>query len=454
MALLFGTDGIRGIAGQYPLDRDTIYRTGRCLTEHLRSLHPRPHIIIARDTRRSGPWIESLLLQAIHDAGGTEETCGVLSTPAVSFLTSLKGVQAGVMISASHNPFRDNGIKVFSSAGVKFTNAVEEELEKAILSCSAVAPVDVTEDQAFAANPVFASERDNRELYIRHLMQVIPAAFSLRGMRLVVDCAHGSQSAIAPDFLSMLGAEVHPIHCEPDGCNINHHAGALHPERLQDEVVRMNAHIGIAFDGDADRAMFVDSGGTVRDGDYALYLLARHLQWDDAPRVVVGTVMSNLGLEVALQELGFQFTRAAVGDRYVLEEMLRTGAVLGGEQSGHVIMSRFAPTGDGLLTALKVLEILVAQQKDLAALCMPVKRFPQVLLNVPVAEKAPMDDIPGLRAAEAECRQALGPRSRILLRYSGTEKLARVMVEGEDESLVRNAADRLASILKTTQNGV
>jgi phosphoglucosamine mutase len=266
-----------------------------------------------------------------------------------------------------------------------------------------------------------------------------------------VDCAHGSLSRVAPEFLRSLGAEVHPIHCEPDGCNINRHAGSLHLDVLQEAVRSQKADLGIAFDGDADRALFVDSQGRTRDGDDVLYLLARFGSFGDAPRTVVGTVMANLGLEVALEGIGFRLVRTAVGDRYVLEEMQRLGAVIGGEQSGHIILTRLARTGDGLLTALKVLEILAREKRDLNVLCAPVKRFPQVLVNVRVREKVPFENIAGLRDTEAACKKGLGAHSRILLRYSGTEQLARVMVEGEDERTVHEAARRLAAHFERIQ---
>jgi phosphoglucosamine mutase len=448
MGMLFGTDGIRGVAGSPPLDPDTIYRTGLCLTRYLTRLHAGPRILIARDTRRSGPWIETLLRTAIESAGGIAEIIGVISTPAVSLLTLSRPAHAGVMISASHNPYPDNGIKVFSSEGMKFNDGVEQELEQAILASPEPAPIALTEDEAFEGAVQFGSAAAYRDLYTGYLRRCVEPAFTLEGMRLAVDCAHGSLFAIAPDFLRGLGAEVHALHCEPDGRNINLRAGALHLERLQREVAAGKAQLGIAFDGDADRAMFVDSRGTIRDGDDVLYLFARYLKMEDAPQAVVGTVMANLGLEIALSGLGYQLVRTPVGDRYVLEEMLRLGAALGGEQSGHVILTRLARTGDGLLTALKVLEILVREQKDLAELCRPVKRLPQVLLNVLVREKVPLADIPGLKDAESECRTLLGSRGRILLRYSGTEKLARIMVEGEQENTVKKAAARLASIFE------
>ncbi|MGA2260359.1 MAG: phosphoglucosamine mutase [Acidobacteriota bacterium] len=447
MGVLFGTDGIRGVAGQAPLDRDDVYRIGYCLTGYLKSTHPRPHLLIGRDTRVSGLWIEGLLQRAIEDAGGTPELCGVVSTPAVSFLTRKTAAQAGIMISASHNPYQDNGIKIFSSDGIKFNDAVEDKLETQILSSDLKSPNGFRDDRQTAEFNLSVMPQ-YQYLYTDYLHSCLAPDFHLKGMRLAVDCAHGSLSYLAPDLLRSLGADLHAIHCQPDGRNINRQAGALHLGALQEEVWARRANLGIAFDGDADRAMFVDAAGRIHDGDDVLYLLARYSNLDDAPRTVVGTVMANLGLEVALEKIGFQLKRTAVGDRYVLEEMVRLGAVIGGEQSGHVIMTRLARTGDGLLTALKVLEIIAQQNQDLTTLCSPVKRFPQVLLNVQVREKVPFEEIIGLHDTEAACKERLGGRSRILLRYSGTEQLARVMVEGEDEQTVLETASQLAAFFK------
>jgi len=447
MGELFGTDGIRGVAGEPPLDQDTIYRIGYCLTRYLQGEHRHPRVLIARDTRISGPWIEGLLRTAIHDAGGTTESCGVLSTPAVSFLARQTDAHSGVMISASHNHYLDNGIKIFSTDGIKFSEETESKLEKEILAATSAPAASVPMDSS-PKQPDLRSGGKYSSLYTKHLIGCLPPGFTFEGMRLVVDCANGALSHIAPGFFRELGAEIHAIHCEPTGRNINLQAGALHTEKLQQEVRAREAMMGIAFDGDADRAMFVDSQGVVRDGDDVLYLLACHYVTGNAPRTVVGTVMANLGLQVALEERGFRLVRTAVGDRYVLEEMLRSGAVVGGEQSGHIIMTKLARTGDGLLTALKVMEILKNADRDLAGLCSFIKRFPQILLNIPVREKVPLAKIPGLSDAEAACNQILGPRSRILLRYSGTEKLARVMVEGEDDVKVKEAARTLASIFE------
>jgi phosphoglucosamine mutase len=445
MGNLFGTDGIRGVAGAVPLDKETVYRVGYCVTQHLSSGEFPPRILVARDTRISGPWLQHVLSRAIADAGGVIEDCGVISTPAVSLLTIETGAHAGIMISASHNPFEDNGIKVFSGAGMKFSDAVEDEIESRIRQSRCAAPADLDEFNPDYEGSVLHRVARCEERYGRFLRGCVAPQFRLNGSRLVVDCAHGALSAFAPAFLESYGAHVHELHCRPDGRNINRQAGALHLERLQEEVKSRGADLGIAFDGDADRVMLVDRTGAVRDGDDVLYLLARYTDFENAPRVVVGTVMANLGLELALAHIDFRLVRTSVGDRYVLEEMLRLGAMVGGEQSGHVILTRFARTGDGLLTALKVLEIAQAEGRGIEELCAPVKRLPQLLVNVRVKEKTPFAEIPGLAVAEAAWRERLGPRSRILLRYSGTEKLARVMVEGEDRAKVEQAAREIAA---------
>ena len=447
MGALFGTDGIRGVAGEHPLDGDTVYRVGYCLTEYLQVNNSHPRIIVGRDTRISGPWLEALLRRAIRDAGGVPDSCGVLSTPAVALLTTRTQAQAGIMISASHNPYQDNGIKVFSSSGMKFNDAVEALLEQRIASTELKAPPELAHPETTSPVAILEDVPHYHDLYALFLIESFPG-LRFEKTRIAVDCAPGSLSAIAPGFLRSLGADVISLHCEPDGRNINLNAGALHLERLQTEVVKSNADVGIAFDGDADRAMFVDRGGKIRDGDDVLYMLARFMDFEQSPRIVVGTVMANLGLEYALRDLGIQLVRTSVGDRYVLEEMLRLGAVLGGEQSGHVILTRFARTGDGLLTALSVLQILQNQKSSIEELCSPLSRLPQILMNVRVREKVPFEDIPGLRDSEAAWKERLGPRSRILLRYSGTEKLARIMVEGEDEPTVRDTATSLASHFK------
>ena len=450
MGALFGTDGIRGVAGQPPLDAETIYRVGFCLAEYLKNDHPHPKVFIARDTRESGPWIESVLRQAITDAGGETRECGVVSTPAVSYLTTQNGAQAGIMISASHNPYRDNGIKIFSSEGVKFSDDVEVELEHRIFNSTLEGDAPFRARAASVVDPGSTTQSipECSEPYTSFLRSCISPEFELDGLRVVVDCANGALSSIAPVFFGQLGADVHALHCDPNGRNINENAGSVHMEGLQEEVLSRRADLGVAFDGDADRCLFVDSQGKPKDGDDILYLLARYGDFGDGPPIVVGTVMANLGLEVALRDIGFRLVRTPVGDRYVLEEMMKLKAGIGGEQSGHIILARLAKTGDGLLTALKVIEILKAQNAGLEALCAPMVRFPQVLINIEVEDKPSLESITGLREAEALCKAKLGQDSRIVVRYSGTERLARVMVEGKDDSIVQSSARHLASVFE------
>lgn len=451
MGVLFGTDGIRGVAGEPPLDSDTLYRAGRALTKHFQRDAAHPRILLARDTRESGPWIESILARAISDAGGVAERLGVVSTPAVSLLTYRRSASAGIMISASHNPFRDNGVKVFAADGMKLNDSIEDQLERNILNNSLHAPAELASFQAPPPKTLSLGDSSCIEQYRSSLMEAVGSSLDFSGMRLMVDCAHGSLSAIAPDLFRRLGADVHPLHCVPDGRNINQACGALHMERLQRLVRESKMDFGVAFDGDGDRSLFVDRLGQIRDGDDVLWLLAQRMDFAKAAPVVVGTVMSNMGLEIALESIGLKLARTAVGDRYVLEDMLRRGAILGGEPSGHVILLRHARTGDGLLTTLKVLEVLWDHAHDFTERWTPVRRLPQILLNIPVREKVPFESIPGLRKAEEECRNALGSHSRILLRYSGTEKLARVMVEGEEAAPVEQAAERLAALIRNAQ---
>jgi len=444
MGRLFGTDGIRGVAGEAPLDGPTVYRAGYHLARILAAASPAPRIVIGRDTRESGPWLEAVLTAAIQDAGGSALCTGVISTPAVSYLTRQMRADAGIMISASHNPYRDNGIKVFSADGTKLSDAAELDLEQGILSGSPAPPCPEVPSRPDHGSWLVPGP-EPVDAYAAFLRACLPDRFSLEGMHLVVDCGNGSLSDIAPSFLHAMGARVDAIYCRPDGRNINLDCGALHPERLRSEVLSRGADLGVAFDGDADRAMFVDRLGATRDGDDMLYALARYGDSSDGAKIVVGTVMANLGLEAALSDIGFELVRTPVGDRYVLEEMVRLGAGLGGEQSGHIILARHAQTGDGLLTALKILQIIREQGSPLDELSRPVRRFPQKLFNVRVRERIPLERIPGLREKEAACRKKLGERSRILVRYSGTELLARIMVEAEDESAVRDAAGELAA---------
>jgi phosphoglucosamine mutase len=447
---LFGTDGIRGVAGEPPLDAKTIYAIGRALGEWLRGAKSRslsrrssamaflsrdrddnpPCVLLGEDTRESSPWVASFLAGGLESTGAEILSAGVLPTPGVAQLVPAKGFAAGAVVSASHNPYRDNGIKLLAAMGTKFPDPVEAELERRIgmlgredlqvKACAPPADLDLAED------------------YLTLLRGAMGPAPNLSGMHLVVDCAHGAAVRVAPDFLRALGAQVTAISIAPDGRNINADCGALYPEALQRKVAEVRADVGVAFDGDADRAIFVSRSGRVVNGDGVLLACARWMKQKGQLRsgCVVGTVMANLGLEVALRQEGLRLVRTAVGDRYVLEEMRRRGANLGGEQSGHVIFLDHAPTGDGLLTTLKLLRILREQSTTLDALVADLRVFPQKLRNVRVREKVSLEKLPGVQKAIAEAETGLGERGRVVVRYSGTEPLLRVMVEAESEAEV------------------
>ena len=449
MKRLFGTDGIRGVAGEFPLDAETVARLGRALAASLPvAAGGPPRIVIGRDTRESGPAIEEALARGVRAGGGRVDLAGVLTTPAVACVTRLEGYDAGLVVSASHNPYRDNGIKVFSGTGEKIPDRLEMDIERLVLDGGAAALPDGPGDPPAGAPGL--GPRDLRERYLAWLRDTIEPGEPLRGWSLVVDCANGAASDLAPELLRRCGAAVTAIHASPDGRNINEACGALHPGDLAAEVKSRKARLGLAFDGDADRCQVVDASGRVLDGDYVLYLAAMDLKAAGRLRSasVVGTVMSNLWLERALEEQGIRLLRAPVGDKYVLEEMQRGGHVLGGEQSGHIIFLERATTGDGLLTALLFLDLLRRTGLDLAAWASTVKPCPQVLLNVPVRERPPLDVHPGIGPAIREEERRLGAAGRVLVRYSGTEPKARIMVEGESLDAVEQAAARLRSVIE------
>jgi phosphoglucosamine mutase len=428
---LFGTDGIRGTPGTYPLDDRTIYWVGRVLGEYLRKQAPPagktdrgPRVLIGMDTRESCTHIARRLLVGLTGAGLQGHFAGVITTPGVAHLVHTQGFEAGVVISASHNPYTDNGIKLFASTGMKFPDEIEAQIEAEILKHQDGEPkvaevkleADLTLDRRYC-NFVAGC--------------AIPGA-TLAGMKLVLDCANGAATNLGPALFRALGADVTAIHDRPDGRNINAGCGALHPESLQKKVAETKAALGVAFDGDGDRAVFVSASGKIVNGDGVLLAAARHLKSAGQLKgsTVVGTTMANLGLEHALAKDGLKLARMPVGDRYVLEEMLRSGANLGGEQSGHIIFLDDATTGDGLLTAVKV-ACLVALREPLDTLVADLKVFPQVIVNVRVKSKPPLESLPPVKKALDEANSALGDRGRVVLRYSGTEGLARVMVEAE-----------------------
>jgi phosphoglucosamine mutase len=440
MRKLFGTDGIRGTAGEYPLDQKTVFAIGRALGHHLPDEHRRA--VLGQDTRESSAWIADMLAAGLHESGVQTQNAGVVPTPAIAYLTHTQGFSAGVVISASHNPWRDNGIKVFGPDGYKLPDAVELEIETEIFSLLNAA------QEGRIGIMVGDGGRRLHAAYVDSLARPIPGAESLR---VVVDCANGAASSIATELFKHCGVNAQFTHSSPDGRNINENCGALHPEVVAREVVQRRADLGICFDGDADRALFADHNGRVVNGDAVMFLLARDLKQrgELANDTVVATTMSNMGLEIALRRESIKLLRAPVGDKYVLEEMIKSGAVLGGEQSGHIILSREATTGDGLLTAIHVLALVAASGRTLAALVAGLKVFPQTIKNVRVREKRPLDQLPDVAHAIQAAEQQLNGNGRVNVRYSGTESLARVMVEAEDEATVNRLANSIASAIES-----
>lgn len=440
---LFGTDGIRGVPGTPPLDDATLFATGRALGAYLRREHACAHVLIGMDTRESGPHLASLLAAGLRRSGATVAFAGIITTPGVACLVRQNDFQAGVVISASHNPYHDNGVKLFSHAGMKFPDSVEEELEQDIFKHRC---------EASPKNPptLVADESLDAEYLAFLRSRVIPGA-KLSGLRIVLDCANGSAYKLGPQLFLSLGAEVVAIGDSPDGRNINASCGSLYLSGLQRRVVEERAALGVAFDGDADRALFVCESGRIINGDGVLLAAARFLKAQGKLKGnrVVATSMSNLGLERALAREGTDLARAAVGDRYVLEEMLRSGNVLGGEQSGHVIFLDDSPAGDGLLTAVKIAS-LVSMHGRLEALVEGLKDYPQTIINVKVRSKPPLESIPEVSRALEEAQSALGENGRVVLRYSGTEPLARVMVEAEHDTDVRRFSESLANALRSS----
>jgi phosphoglucosamine mutase len=440
---LFGTDGIRGEPGKSPLDDATLYATGRALGGYLTLQHAAARVLIGMDTRESGPHIAALLAAGLRAAGAATEFAGVITTPGVACLARQKGFQAGVVISASHNPFHDNGVKLFSSAGMKFPDSVEELLEQDIVKYRVdVAPKGVP---SLVADDTLDAE------YLAFLRSRVISGAKLSGFRILLDCANGAAYKLGPELFRSLGAEVVAMGAAPDGRNINSGCGSLHLEGLQRRVREEKVALGVAFDGDADRALFVCETGRVVNGDGVLLAVARFLKAQGKLKGgrVVATSMSNLGLERALASEGIELARTSVGDRYVLEEMLRSGNVLGGEQSGHVILLDDSPAGDGLMTAVKIAS-LVSMHGPLEAMVAGLKDYPQVIVNVKVHSKPPMETLPDVARALAEAESALGDNGRIVLRYSGTEPLARVMVEAEHQADVQRYSQSVADALRSS----
>ncbi len=442
---LFGTDGIRGVAGVPPLDAVTVTALGIALGNDLvrRGLSKLP-VLIGMDTRESGPAIAATLAHGLARAGVSVRFAGIVTTPGVAYLARTGSFSAGVMISASHNPFSDNGIKVFARTGYKLPDDEEHEVEEEIFR--------ILPDTQAERQPVLLDVDWDAEPYIEFLLSTLHTRLVKEdcAMKIVLDCGNGAASALAPELFRRAGADVVAIHNQPDGRNINLHCGALHVESLRSKVLELGADAGVAFDGDADRAMFIAPSGRLIDGDACMLIAGRQLKADGhlPGNVIISTVMSNLGLEKALARDGIAMPRTPVGDKYVLEEMLRRGAALGGEQSGHVIFREFATTGDGMLTALRLMETCARNNATLDQLASDLVVYPQLLVNVRVKERRPLDQLPAVRHEIAACEKALDGSGRVLVRFSGTEPLARVMVEALNEADVRHWADRIAAVIR------
>jgi phosphoglucosamine mutase len=442
MKRLFGTDGIRAVAGTPPLDAPTVRRFGAALAEVLREVRPGARVVLGRDTRESGPWLRDAVVAGVRARGGEAVDAGVISTPGLAWAIGRGSFDAGVMISASHNPFRDNGLKAFGSDGAKLSDAVEKRIESLMLDGDMADPG--------ADGTACATDDTLTRGYIARLRDLASEPDRLRGMKVCLDCGNGAASALAPDLFRAWGAEVHAIGVEPDGRNINLDCGSLHLDGLSLKVRELGYDVGLAFDGDADRCLAVDAHGKVADGDHILFLTGRSLKRRGMLRGdgLVATVMSNFWLEERLAADGIRLHRAPVGDKYVLERMLAEGLGLGGEQSGHVIFLDHSTTGDGMLTGLMLLDTLVEDGLRLHEVLDDIVPFPQLLLNVRVREKPDLRAHPEIGPLVSEIETELAGSGRIVLRYSGTEPLARVMIEARDEELVRTRTERLAGAIR------
>ena len=444
MSRLFGTDGIRGVANVEPLTPELAFRVARQLVSTLGEHGTeRVRVVIGRDTRISGELLESAMVAGVLSAGGECYTVGVLPTPGIALLTRALEAQGGIVLSASHNPYEDNGIKLFSGEGTKFPDAWEDEIERKLAG----------EDRAPRAHGKHIGRLHvydrGAQYYVDYLCRCFP--LDLAGITVAIDCAHGATHRVAPSVFRRLGARVVALGAKPDGVNINAGYGALFPQKLQDKVRASHAAIGFAFDGDGDRLISVDHLGEIRDGDYALAIAARHLARTKRLKgnVVVTTVMANLGLDESLAAAGIEIVKTQVGDRYVHEEMQRRRANVGGEQSGHLLFPDYAPAGDGILSALMLLSVVRESGETLASLSSCMRKFPQVLVNVPVRSKPPFDSVPGMKEKVSAFEGEMNGHGRVLIRYSGTEALARVMIEGADGDRIRRMADELAGVLRS-----
>ncbi len=449
MGKLFGTDGIRGVANEYPITPDMAMQIGQATAYILKKEGHRSRIVIGKDTRLSGYMIESALVSGICSMGSDVILVGPVPTPGIAFLTTNLDADAGIVISASHNHYKDNGIKIFSKNGYKLTDEEEKKIEDLIFSKKL--PTFLTDAESLGRA---FREEDASGRYIVFLKHSFPRNLDLEEIKIVLDCANGATYKVAPTLFREMRAEVASLNVDPDGENINLNCGALYPEALAEAVVGDKADIGLAFDGDGDRLIAVDEKGDIVNGDKIIAICANRLKEEDVLKnnTVVTTVMSNLGLSIAFKEMGIRHVKTKVGDRYVLEEMLKNGSVIGGEDSGHVIFKEHHTTGDGILTALQLLSVMKKEKKPLSELAKIIKTFPQVLINVKVKRKAPLEEIPELRNVISKVEKELGDKGRVLVRYSGTQSICRVMIEGPTKDNTERFAKEIARVVEDKLN--
>lgn len=443
MTRLFGTDGIRGKAGEFPLDVETIERIGYLTAIKLKEIfNRRPSIIIGRDTRESGEWIEQAICRGLSTGGATIHSAGIITTPGIAHITQSTNADAGIVITASHNPFEDNGIKIFRSDGRKLNEEIERYIESEVAS----------HDFPIISGKPVGENKSLKHSYITFLRDEIAAGLDLNGMTIALDCSEGASFEIAPELFRSLGANVVAIHDNPNGKNINLNCGSQHTEHLQQKVKEINAAIGLAFDGDADRLIAVDDRGESLDGDGILFIISSYLKDHDKSfdNKVIATVMSNFGLEQAFTKLGIELIRTSVGDKYVLDELLKTGALIGGEQSGHIIFPKISLAGDGLITAIEILRVMKNTGKSPSELMRDFEHYPQIILNVHVPHKYPIENYPAITDSIKNIENELGNKGRILVRYSGTENKLRIMIEATNKELITQQAESLAEIVRTS----
>ena len=449
MGKLFGTDGIRGVANEYPITPDMVLQIGQATAHILKRKKHCSRIVIGKDTRLSGYMIESSLLSGICSMGTDVILVGPVPTPGIAFLTINLDADAGIVISASHNPYKDNGIKIFSKNGYKLSDEEEMQIEELVLSRKL--PTLLTDSENLGR---VSREEDASGRYIVFLKNSFPKNLDLEGMKIVLDCANGATYKVAPTLFKEMRAEVIALNVSPNGCNINLDCGALYPETLAKKVVETGSNIGLAFDGDGDRLIAVDEKGNIINGDRMIAICAKRLKDENMLKnnTVVTTVMSNLGLSLAFKEMGIKNIATKVGDRYVLEEMIKNDCILGGEDSGHIIFKEYHTTGDGILTALQLLAVMKKEKKSLFELSKIMKTFPQVLINVKVKRKAPLEEIPELKSVISEVEKELADKGRVLVRYSGTQSICRVMLEGPDKDETERLAAKIAEVVKEKLN--